>query len=108
MKRSMDTGVVIVAAVVGGTIGAMIGGLVGAVFGVAFGASWGALAALAIGRRRHALDVDKIDDATWASMIEPAPTDDPAWHTRQHPHAHVHYEYPSTFANGSMLLRPTF
>ncbi|HVH46746.1 MAG TPA: hypothetical protein VM925_30600 [Labilithrix sp.] len=69
------------------------------------GALSGGLAARAIERRRHARAVDDVDDTTWAAMIEAPREDDAAWHTRQHPRAHVHYEYPPTFASGSMLLR---
>jgi hypothetical protein len=29
-----------------------------------------------------------------------------AMHATKHPHAHLHYEQPDTFAVGSMLLRP--
>lgn len=108
MNRSSEAGVVIAATVVGGAIGIMVDGVLGAVSGIAFGAGWGGLATLALERRRHALEVDKIDDAVWAAMIEPPLDDDPAWHTRQHPRAHVHYEYPPTFATGSLLFRPTF
>jgi hypothetical protein len=107
MKRNIETRAAVSAALVGGTIGTM-GGIPGAILGATVGVLSGAFAALAIERQRRARALANVDDATWAAMIEAPREDDASWHTRQHPRAHVHYEYPPTFGNGSMLLRPSF
>lgn len=89
-----------------GATGGILGGILGVGVGGLAGAVVGTLGGLALDRRQRRLDAkDGADDIDWAALIEP-PREDDTMHVRQHPPAHLHYEYPPTFGGGSMFLRP--
>lgn len=107
-------------ALIGATTG-ILGGVAGVGVAGLLGALLGGLGGIALERQLREADDDG-DDAAWAALIEPPCADcvsaraesggavaSCARHTRHsHLEARLHYEYPQSFGEGSMLLRPAF
>ena len=121
----------IAGALLGATTG-ILGGIAGISAAGLLGALLGGLGGLALERRlrhrdnddngnKHQGNANADDNAAWAALIEPACGDCAdvreasggtvttcARHAKKRASGNLHFEYPQSFALGSMLFRPTF